>query len=176
MATTDITIYFGLSKGEGAWPQVDQLSSREVAEPESFCFFSLHLDEGAERPIFPCDIVTCRILYNGISPVVTDDGVKLGLRVEGDSLIGKPRPIINFQLSKAIEPEDFRRGVWASSYLIKPAQAEEAFYAEDWNGYTEVFSKKATQNWEKMLKKNKVYSGKIFSAEQMIQGVVATLL
>jgi len=71
---------------------------------------------------------------------ILDDGLE-GIIVEEDYTIsGYPSPIVEFILKDEIDPEEFNRGVWMSSYSLEIPECnqDEAFYFEDHNGYTSV--------------------------------------
>lgn len=170
-----LCVYFGLSKGEGEWPEPDILTKKEKADPRTFSTFHLDLDEGAVD-IDPEVITSCTILYDGISPVEGDEpeAPELGLRVSEGRLAGRIRPIIDFQLSQEVDPEEFRRFVWGSFYSLSPTNADEPFQAEDWNGYTEILSDKRMEEFELHLKAHGAYSGKKTSPDILVSGLPAT--
>ncbi len=168
-----ITVYFGLSKGEGAWPSGHILSDGERRDPRSFCTFNLCFDDGLEGGALLSDIENCTVIYDGIAPIEVADDEWFGLRVKNGKLEGRIRPIIRFDLARHIEDDEFRRCVWGSSYCVKPIKAVEPFYAEDWNGYTEVLSPQREKEWIELLKENRIFSGKILPAQQLIEGVTA---
>lgn len=173
--SSSITIYFGLSKGEGNWPEASTLSRKESYDPRTFCTFQLDLDEEAAPNIDLATIKSCTVIYDGICPLSLDRNQSLGLALDKKGkLTGRVRPIIRFELSTPVDPEKFRRLVWGSSYEIKPAKAEEGFYCEDWNGYTEVLDAKQEKQWIARLQKAGLYSGQVFTARQMAKGVTAS--
>jgi hypothetical protein len=171
--SSSITVYFGLSKGEGCWPELKDLSPREKSDPRTFCTFHLHLDDGTDSDILPSDIKSCTILYDGISPPNLAQDRAMGLYLDKETIVGRIRPIIRFELSRPVDPEEFRRIVWSSSYQLKPKKSPEPFFAEDWNGYTEVLSLQQEKEWAKYLRKHGVYSGKVISPKKLIAGVRA---
>lgn len=171
--SSNITVYFGLSKGEGSWPEVKNLSRRESSDPRIFCTFFLHLDDENESNIQPSDIKSCTILYDGVSPLNLAPDRATGLYMEKDVITGRIRPIIRFELSRPVDPEKFRRTVWSSSYQLKPHKALEPYFAEDWNGYTEILSPQQEKDWIKHLRKHGVYSGQVISTKKLVSGIRA---
>jgi hypothetical protein len=172
--SSTITVYFGLSKGEGSWPDLKILSRKESEDPRSFCTFQLCPDDELESGIDISHIKQCTVLYDGILPLQLDNSTQLGLKVENKQLTGRIRPVIRFELTRSTDPDAFRRFIWGSSYRLQPKKATEAFFAEDWNGYTEVLSPAREKEWIKALHRNNVYSGKTFSPKQLMAGVTAT--
>lgn len=167
-----LCVYFGLSKGEGDWPDLDVLTSKEKQDPRNFCDFSLDLDEGGSS-VNPKVIKSCKVIYDGVSLVPGFDAVEnpYGLWVTKDKVKANIRPIIEFELTQEVDPQEFCRLVWGSSYLVSPQDAEEPFYAEDWNGYTEVLSENRKREWVEHLKAHNVYSGKVFQVPELVKGV-----
>jgi hypothetical protein len=175
-------VYFGLSKGEGQWPEVTELTPKEKKDPRIFSQFILDINEQGS-PFSPKIIKSCKVLYDGVSYLppfpdlssgegaVTDGSY--GLYIDGTKLCGRLRPIIEFELSKEVDPQDFCRLVWGSTFVLSPQASQEPFYAEDWNGYTEVLSQERTSQWVRHLKTQGAYSGKVFTLSELQNGVNA---
>ena len=102
-------------------------------------------------------IIAIEILYDGISPY---GGNSFGYRFVGQELEGYPAPIIRFHLDKAVDPEEFRRAVWGSSFHLKTRSMEEPFYADDDNGYADVLDEEALAEWLRELRKHGMSSAK----------------
>jgi hypothetical protein len=172
-----ICVYFGLSKGEGEWPDYSVLTQKEKTDPRTFCDFTLDFDEGGSS-VNPKVVKSCKVLYDGVSllPAFGGDGDQYGLSLRNGEVYAHIRPIIEFELTQNVDPEDFIRLVWGSTYLLSPQNAEEPFYCEDWNGYTEVLSEDRVDEWVKHLKKHKVYSGKEFKPSELMSGINAKKL
>lgn len=175
-----LCVYFGLSKGEGVLPQYSDLSPKELSNPGSMCEFILNLDEGGSS-IDPDLIKSCRVIYDGVKPLVgafRKGSPPYGVVVDSkaQSISFKLRPIIEFELALEVDPDEFRRLVWGSTYSVLPVSFDEPFYAEDWNGYTEVLCLQAKQEWIERLKKRGAYSGKVFNPLDLKVGVGANKL
>jgi hypothetical protein len=172
-----LTIYFGLSKGEGEWPQLENLSPKETKDPRSFADFTLDLDEGGSS-VDPKLIKSVKVLYDGITPLPAfEEGDQdYGISIQKDGVYGNIRPVFEFELKESVDPDEFLRLIWGSSYILSPQNSEEPFYAEDWNGYTEVLSPERKQYWVQHLKLHACYSGKVFKPSQLQMGISAQKL
>jgi hypothetical protein len=172
-----ICVYFGLSKGEGEWPTLDVLTHKEKQDPRIFCDFTLDVDEGGSS-VNPKIIKSCKILYDGASklPGFEDEQDFYGIWISDEGIVANLRPIIEFELSQEVNPDEFVRLVWGSTYMMSPQNAEEPFYCEDWNGYTEVLSQERKEEWIEYLKTHGCYSGKTFKVKDLQKGIAANKL
>lgn len=170
--TSTINVYFGFSKAEGNWPELKTLTQHESADPRTFCTFHLHVDDENESNIQLSDIKSCTVLYDGVSPLNLQ-GRALGLYLNNKAVTGQIRPIIRFEMSRPVNPEQFRRSIWGSSYQVKPKKAAEPVFVEDWNGYTEVLTPQQEKAWVKKLLQHGVYSGQVISPKKLVSGVRA---
>lgn len=137
-------VRFAMTKGEGEWPDLDELSDEEVQSIGRIAEFVLDWVPDRVEPSLPDDlIVGAEIIYDGVSYSETCD---CGLNVSDDEISGYPCPIIKFSLSKAISPEAFRQAVFTSSVSLFPESREadggDAFFCEDYNGYTSILEKR----------------------------------
>jgi hypothetical protein len=169
-----ICVYFGLSKGEGEWPDVEVLTPKERKDPRTFCDFTLDLDEGGSS-VSPKVIKSCKILYDGASPLpgFDDDEDGYGISVTKGGVVANLRPVIEFELAHDVDPDEFCRLVWGSTYMMSPQNADEPFYCEDWNGYTEILSSEQKDQWVEHLKSHNCFSGKVFKPQELQKGISA---
>jgi hypothetical protein len=173
--STQFTVRFALSKGEGEFPDAQDLTPAEAEDLRSICTFYLHLDPYSNAAPDPAIIARCIVYYNGVSPISNSlpEGDPYGLRLDQGCIVGRIRPIISFELETPLGPEEFKKWVWCSWYEVGTPSCGKVFCAEDWNGYTEILSPHRTSEWKLHLERNGLYSGKEFSAERLIKGVSA---
>lgn len=171
-----VGVILGLSKGEGEWPCPLEMTPAERKDPRKICSFQLFLDDGLDNGYGSSMVKSITILYDGITPVPCPGGSDnpYGLRIEGEELVGRIRPILVFELSKKPDEEEFLRYVWGSSYELCSSSQEAPFYAEDWNGYSSVLDQERLDFWAKHLKKHKAYCGRVFSARVLSAGLPST--
>ena len=136
----DITVRFVLMKGEGDWPEIDELSDAEKTDPIQLAEFILDWDPDNldDYDLTDVEIIEAQFLYDGISYLPKSD---MGIIVQDNSLSGYPAPIIRFKLSRPVSPEAFVRAVSFSSVKISPESRFNAeldpFFCEDHNDYTD---------------------------------------
>jgi hypothetical protein len=173
--STQFTVYFALAKGEGEFPDAQDLAPAEVEDLRSICTFYLHLDPYSGEAPAPEVISRCVVYYNGVSPLNNSlpEEDPYGLRFDRGYIVGRIRPIIAFELKTPLCPDEFKRWVWCSWYEVGKPSSGKVFCAEDWNGYTEILSPYRASEWNLHLERNGLYSGKEFSAERLIKGVSA---
>lgn len=173
-----LCVYFGLSKGEGEWPTWDVLTPKERKDPLSFCEFYLDLDEGAGS-LDPNIVKSCKIIYDGVSFLhgfeLTDDSYGI-LVEEDDDIYAKVRPIIEFELTQEVDHLEFIKLVSGTNFIFAPRKAEDPFYCEDWNGYTQILNEEGVSEWVEHLKDHKLYSGKVFDPKVLRDGISAKKL
>jgi hypothetical protein len=161
-----ITLKFALTKGEGKFPNKSNFSQDEVIDIRKAATF--YLDFYPDNNDFI--IESCKIIYDGIS---YSKSLKCGLYFQGNELHGHPSPIIQFKLSKPVEPETFKNSVWMSRYLIKPWlwSDSDAFFFEDHNGYTSVIENFLIDEVLDVYNKHNLISSKIFDFHTLINGI-----
>jgi hypothetical protein len=122
-----ITIKFKMTKAEGDFPDIssvseDKRNSEYIRSCMKFCEDFWEVEDYIE------------------SWKIVDDGLKEIIVKEDYTLSGYPSPIIEFILKDKIDSEEFKRGVWMSSYSLEIPECnqDEPFYFEDHNGYTSV--------------------------------------
>jgi hypothetical protein len=173
-----LCVYFGLSKGEGEWPTWDVLTPKERKDPLSFCEFYMDLDEGAGS--LSEDVVKSdKIIYDGVSFLLgfEPDDSPYGILVEEhDDIYAKVRPIIEFELTREVDQAEFVKLVCGTNYIFSPKKAEDPFYCEDWNGYTQILDEEGTLGWIGHLEEHKLYSGKVFEPTVLRDGISAKKL
>jgi hypothetical protein len=178
---TEVAIMLGLSKGEGEWPEVSNMTQGEIKDPRRFCNFALNLDDGLRDAPKANIINSVTIIYDGVTRIPSPSNPKdreydFGLWVENGELTGKIRPVLLFELSEPVDLDMFKRYVWGSSYTLCPTAQEEPFYSEDWNGYTSILEPDELAVWIEHLKKNKAYCGKSFTPNKLANGIPALKL
>jgi hypothetical protein len=171
-----IIVRFAMTKGDGIFPDFPEFSEEEIAEPQSVSSFFLIWDpESINNDLSDLIIHECIVLYDGISRSETLD---YGLFWKKDQLCGYPAPIVEFIVSRTVDPDDFKQCVWSSGYQVCPASRDEnetdPFVFEDHNGYTSVINSNDKKAIVTTLKKAGVFSGKTFTFQQMEDGVIAS--
>ena len=78
------------------------------------------------------------ILHSGLTP----GSIGPGLLLNEDGIVGYPTPVVRFFLNAECDQEDFLRDVRESAYRLE--LPEEAFFFEDYNGFSEVIN---TEHW-----------------------------
>jgi hypothetical protein len=162
-----------MTKGNGDYPAVSEFSPEEVSNIRKITTFFLNYSPwNAENDITDVVIEECKVIYDGITYSAE---MECGLCIKKDELEGHPSPIIEFTLSRPVEMEDFRKCVWMSSFLVSPStrnnSGQEPFFFEDHNGYTSAIENVALIEIIESYKKNKLFSGKVFSREAMEAGI-----
>jgi len=173
-----LCVYFGLSKGEGEWPTWDVLTPKERKDPLSFCEFYLDLDDGAGS-LTANVIKSAKIIYDGVSllPGFELEDDPFGILVEeDDDIYAKVRPVIEFELTKEVDPLEFIKLVSGTNYIFSPRNAEDPFYCEDWNGATQILDEEGVSEWLEHLEEHKLYSGKVFAPALLRNGIPAKKL
>jgi hypothetical protein len=164
-----IIIRFAQTKGDGEFPEVSELSQEEIQDIKKAMNFHLNfVPENPESDIKEVDIKECKVLYDGVSYC---EELDYGINISGDTISGHPSPIIEFILTKPVDEQEFLRSVWDGSFSLFPSSREDddigPWYFEDHNGYTSVIEKSRIEELIESLKKNNVYSGKVFSLEDL---------
>lgn len=134
-----ITIQFEMTKAEG-------LGLIDIS--------SVHEDKRSSEYIRSC-MKFCED-FSGVEDYIEswkilDDGLG-GINIKEDYTIsGHPSPIVEFILKGEIDPEDFKMGVWESSYSLEIPECnkDEPYYFEDHNGYSSVI------NYKKLNKRSR---------------------
>ena len=168
-----VTIRFAMTKGQGDYPEGKEFNAEEIADIRNSSHFYLVYDpESSDEDLSDLIIEECIVIYDGVTH---SEDLKCGLHFEKGSLCGWPTPIIKFKLSRQIDPEVFKQCVWTSGYVVCPASRdekdEEPFVFEDQNGYTSVLNANEIKELVETLKKHNLMSGKIFSKDEMENGV-----
>lgn len=169
----NVTIRFAMTKGDGLYPSESEFTVEEIADIRKSCHFYLVFDpEESENDLSDLVIEECVVIYDGITFSKEKD---CGLYFEDGQLCGWPAPIIQFRLSRQVDAEDFKKCVWTSSFVVCPRSRdekdEEPFVFEDHNGYASVLSSNETQKFAQDLKQYRLFSGKIFTKDEMENGV-----
>lgn len=121
-------------------PSIRELSKEEKADIRLFISFILDWDPGSSESIEDSGVKITAAEF-------IDDGITGRVRlldedVNGCCIEGRPSPVVRYTLDHDVDPEEFKRCVWMSSMKYHPASRhakdEEAYFAEDHNGYTEV--------------------------------------
>jgi len=167
----DITVRFALTKGEGVWPEVGSMTTAERQDLRRAGTFFLDTDHQILEAA-PA-ILSCEFVYNGIQPVFLKGVLVSGMIIQGSDLLGHPCPIVRFRLREPVDPDQFLRGVWGSSYKLSFGQGEHVFYAEDWNGYSSILSKTEIARWRSILRKRRLLGSKTFTVRQAESGIRA---
>lgn len=111
-----IVLRFGMSKGEGDYPDGGEFSSEEVIDIRKSATF--YLDYwNSEDNLSDVKIEQCKILYDGITH---SEEMECGLHLKDSELKGYPSPIVEFTLSRPVDVDDFRQSIWMSRYAINP--------------------------------------------------------
>jgi hypothetical protein len=169
---SNVIIRFAMTKGEGHYPSRVEFTPEEIADIRQSCHFYLVFNaEESESDLSDLVIEECVVIYDGITYSKEKD---CGLYFEEGQLCGWPIPIIQFKLSRHVDAEDFKTCVWTSGFVVSPFSRDEKdeapFVFEDHNGYTSVLDGTEIQEIVNALKKNKLYSGKIFTKDEMENG------
>jgi hypothetical protein len=163
MQTSDeITIGFGLSKGEGEYPTLQKFSEAELADMRpcidltiSWCSTDLEHPTDAK-------IVELEILYDGVSCFRE---MNAGYSITKKQFDGHPYPIVRFRLDQPILVEDFEHSIrasyWVETQLMKES-GEGPFSAEDFNGYTEHIGEDNLKYWLFALQHVNLLNGRIY--------------
>ncbi len=138
----------------------------------------MDLDEGAGS--LSEDVVKSdKIIYDGVSFLLgfEPDDSPYGILVEEhDDIYAKVRPIIEFELTREVDQAEFVKLVCGTNYIFSPKKAEDPFYCEDWNGYTQILDEEGTLGWIGHLEEHKLYSGKVFEPTVLRDGISAKKL
>jgi hypothetical protein len=169
LLSQNVIIRFALTKGDGEFPEVSELSQEEIQDIKKAMKFYLNFDtENTQAEIEEADIKECKVLYDGVS---YSEELNFGINISDDSISGYPSPIIEFILTKQVDKQEFLRSVWESSFSLFPSSREDddmdPWYFEDHNGYTSILENSDSEELIESLKKNNVYSGKVFPLEEL---------
>jgi hypothetical protein len=99
-------------------------------------------------------ICSIEILYDGITRF---NGEEFGYWFEegDDELLGYPAPIIRFKLDRKVDPTDFARALFGTSFRVLTSSMHECgaapFFAEDHNGYTSALTHLQRDRWVEYL-------------------------
>jgi hypothetical protein len=169
------TVRFAMTKGEGDFPSGEEFSKKEKKDPSVFTKFYLAWDdELAESMRFTRSLIKeCIVIYDGVSHT---NSSKFGLYFEDEELCGYPSPIIEFRLSKAVNPDSFVKCIWTSSVIVQPLSrarsGADPFIFEDHNGYTTALNQKEIDAFHHELVSEGLFSGKSFDLEKMEGGLL----
>lgn len=170
--TDIVTIRFAMTKGEGNWPEIGDMSADERKDPTLIARFNLNWDPDASEDVEDVEIEKCEVIYDGVSYL---ENMGLGLHIEGNTLSGHPSPVIRFKLSREVDPNKFKRAIWTSSIRLLPESKalsdEEGFYCEDYNGYTSVLNEEDLDEVIEAVKNAGINFGKSFSPDQLSEGI-----
>lgn len=137
--TDTYAIRLPLTKGSGDPVEVSELNSDEQQDIRECCVFTLDWDVGAVEDLDDLEVTEVAVIYDGVSPLEDRDD---GMRVDGDSIVGRPAPIICITLNREVSQTDILRLVWGSSVRVWPSvrasNDSDPFYYEDHNGNTDV--------------------------------------
>lgn len=162
-AKKDITIRFCFTKWDGEPVEISKYSEEELADIRKCLWFSLEPDLSNEPK---AKIMGVQMIYDGITPVEGELEGYLINRKREYPLDGYPTPVVRFLLDRAMDEEEFRQYIFYSSFMVRTKitvdNNEEIFFAEDHNGYTQVFSSKQRDQYVNFLQFHGAYSGKIF--------------
>lgn len=135
--TDNFTIRFAMTKGEGDFPKAKDFSETEKENLSECISLNLVYDPNVLKKNSDAKITRIEFLYDGISHYDDHD---FGYRFFEGSFIGYPAPIIKFTLDKKLETKDFIKAIWTSYISIKTNAMDDAFYAEDHNGYIQALT------------------------------------
>jgi hypothetical protein len=171
-----VTVRLSLTKGEGVLPDSELLTRAEKEDPRKICFFTFDQEGGGEIAD-GIRIVSCTFLYDGLSGGLSPKRIRLDpVFDEEGRMVGHPCPILEVGLNGRADPEEVRRTIWQSSYRIQPQNQADGFFAEDWNGYSDVLSGAELRAWKRKLLECGVYSGRKFSVRQLSREIRASRL
>jgi hypothetical protein len=176
-ASKTITVRFAMTKGEGDYPEARECSKKERKDPSTFTMFFLAWDDefAASKRLTRETVEECVVIYNGISPTSDNES---GLYFDDEELCGYPSPIIEFRLTKAVNPDTFLKCIWMSSVMAQPVSRIESgiepFVFEDHNGYIRVLSQSEIESTSNNLKDEGLYLEKVYYLEELEAGVVCS--
>lgn len=147
------TVRFALTKGEGDYPSKSDFSGTEIKDIRNCLEFFIVYDTSELTLNADAKIISVKFLYDGITRYDNED---FGYWFDDDQLSGYPAPIVSFELDKELLKEEFRTAIWSSYFKLKTASMEEAFYAEDHNGYTSILDDTETDAWLEDIDDNEV--------------------
>lgn len=173
----NIVVSFALRKGDGEWPQGEELSEQEQDDLALIATFYLNWEPDESEDLEGVEIEWCEIIYDGVTSA---DYPSNEFYFDGENVSGYPEPVIRFKLNRAVDPEAFLHHVWSSSMNLMPvARSEddgEAMHCEDHNGYSRILSGNEVSKLQSELADEGLEFGKRFSAEALMNGVAATEL
>ena len=166
-----IIIRFAFTKIDGEFPVEEEFSSDELLNPLCFARFFLSWDPD-EEGLADIKIRNCTVIYDGISRVKTLD---MGFYFANGELKGYPSPIIEFQVTKEVDPHRFLRCVWRSGVSVLPlsrsVEGGDPVIFEDHNGYSRVIEADDADEIRESLQEARAYSGKVFSVDTLEEGI-----
>lgn len=137
----EVIIRHHMTKSDGGpIPSIEELSKEEKADIRLFISFILDWDPASSESIDESGVKITALEF-------IDDGITGRVRlldedVDGCCIEGRPSPVVRYTLDHDVDPEEFKRCIWMSSMKYQPASRhardEEAYFAEDHNGYTQV--------------------------------------
>jgi hypothetical protein len=167
MFSDDITIRFVLGKGEGDWPELDELAEEEVQDLNTMCRFCFEwCPTIGVAPLDSTDFISCEVVYDGVTHL---PGTREGMWIESGMIVGFPTPILRFRLRRSVDVEEFRLSVFFSFVAIHPRgrPAEDAYFAEDHNGYTSMLSTDELREWLASLAVEGYASNLVLTADEL---------
>lgn len=136
-----VTVQFRMTKGDGVIPDVSALpAAKKNNDYIRSCMKFVEDFWEVEEYIESWEMVD-----NGLGEMTIND----------HSLSGDPTPIIEFRLSKEVNPEKLLHGVWLSRYALEIPECGQSqpFYFEDHNGYSSVIHNPPGRSDNRSLRK-----------------------
>jgi hypothetical protein len=169
----EFVVRFALTKGEGEWPTREELSLKEAKTIARIAEFVLDWVPDRADPALPDNlIVEAELIYDGVTYSET---CECGLRVTDDEISGYPTPIFRFRLSKPVSSEVFRQAIFTSSVSLLPQSRamsdEEAFFCEDYNGYTEILDGDDLEGVLEGLREDGLIKSRKLTFDELLSGV-----
>jgi hypothetical protein len=159
---TSHVVRFALTKGEGCLPDPSDFSAAERADLRTILKAWIVYDPDCPQ-LESVRVTEVEFLYDGVTPLepsLLDDlgmSSRCGYRLDADGgLQGYPSPIVRFTTDAPVDANLFRRAVWTSSVSVQTAamraRGDEPYFAEDFNGYTQVLSEEAAEEIMEQLR------------------------
>jgi hypothetical protein len=162
-----ITIRFVLTKGEGDWPELSELCEDEAQDLTRICRFCFEWCPTIDlAPFDLTDFLSCEVVFDGVTHL---PGVEAGMWIEDGMIEGYPTPILRFRLKRAVDVAEFRLSVFSSFVAVHPRvrPAEDAYFAEDHNGYTGVLAANELRYWRGALAREGYTSDLMLTPEEL---------
>ncbi len=169
-----IVIRFALTKGEGDFPEEQDLTEDEKYSPQIISKFVLDLDYGKfEKNYDPIGLSEITILYDGMREffTVNDEGITetngFYWDDEEQTFTGYPTPVIRFRFNKPVNKHIFLSLAMNSVINICSKQQEDngsdGYYFEDYSGWATIIEGDNLIEYVEFLKDMDVYLEKTFS-------------